>query len=235
MCSDGYMLFSIELPNFALYFGWHFFSKKMLCLETCLSDRFLAGLTIRSVVSKKFSWWDWETSWGKVARSRRFCGNNSVVTLTLSTADGMGARRIFSRRSTRGFFLNFSRGGPKVVKFDFPPETKKTTFFCWKFQNPGETKTPLPPFRRQWPTGPFWMDRCKEILPNEIWRRKLVSCLIFESFGKASENSRNWSELPTVLIGWKFLLFYNIITKFLHTNKHAKLRCVTPSLTCIAG
>jgi len=42
----------------------------------------------------------------------------------------MGVARIFAGGGYQGFFQNFFRGGPKVVKIFFPLETKKTTFFA---------------------------------------------------------------------------------------------------------
>ena len=59
----------------------------------------------------------------------------------------------------RGFFLNFSRKDQKWWIRFFPLETKKTTFCCWNFQNPGWAKVPhapllapmiicLPPWKR---------------------------------------------------------------------------------------
>ena len=68
---------------------------------------------------------------------------------TLLTIMGVG-RIFFQRRATRGFFQNFSEGGRKVAKIFFPLETRKTTFFCWNFKNPG-AGLPCPPYRRATP------------------------------------------------------------------------------------
>jgi len=49
----------------------------------------------------------------------------------------MGVGKIFSREDTRGFFQNFSSGWVKNSEiWFFPLETKKTSLFCWNFQNP---------------------------------------------------------------------------------------------------
>jgi len=48
--------------------------------------------------------------------------------------------------ATRVFFQNFSRGGQKWRKLNFPLKTKKIIFLCWKFQNlGGASALPSPP------------------------------------------------------------------------------------------
>jgi len=70
---------------------------------------------------------------------------HGIVAYTLLGSMGVG--RIFSRGGgTRGFFLNFSRVGPKVVKFDFShSKVRKQPFFAYNF-------------KIQWgPSPPFWL------------------------------------------------------------------------------
>jgi len=50
----------------------------------------------------------------------------------------MGVGRFFSTGDTKGFFQNFTSGGPKVENFVFfPLEIKKTTFFAEIFKIQG--------------------------------------------------------------------------------------------------
>ena len=58
----------------------------------------------------------------------------------------MGVGRIFSRGGTCGFFQNLSMGAKSGEICFFPLETKKTTFFCWNFQNPRGGQDPPAPF-----------------------------------------------------------------------------------------
>ena len=43
----------------------------------------------------------------------------------------------FHGMATRGFFQNFSRGRPKMVKFVFSYSKLRKNVFCWVFLNPG--------------------------------------------------------------------------------------------------
>jgi len=61
----------------------------------------------------------------------------------------MGIGRIFSRGATTGFFLNFSRGRPKVVKFVFY-RSKLRKKFLLKISKSMGAKPPCPPFQRHW-------------------------------------------------------------------------------------
>jgi len=57
----------------------------------------------------------------------------------------MGVGRIFSRGATRGFFLNFSRVGPKVVKFDSSHSKLRKQPFFLKIYKSGGARPPLLP------------------------------------------------------------------------------------------
>jgi len=57
----------------------------------------------------------------------------------------MGIRRIISRGGAQRTFPKFSKGGQKKLSLIFPLEIKKTTFFCWEFQSPGDLAPPDPP------------------------------------------------------------------------------------------
>ena len=64
-------------------------------------------------------------------------------------------KHFFQGGATRGFFQNFSRGGGERGEISFfPLETKKTTFFCWNFQNPGGAGPPCSSFRGPWRQAP---------------------------------------------------------------------------------
>ena len=67
-------------------------------------------------------------------------------------------RIFFQVRATRVFSKMFPRAGAKNSELCFfSLKTKKTTFFCWRFQNPGETLPPCPPpFRRPWSSEVLW-------------------------------------------------------------------------------
>jgi len=59
----------------------------------------------------------------------------------------MGVGKIFSRGGTRGFSQKFSRGGPKVVNFNFVFSHSKLTkqpFFAKHFKIQGGALIPLP-------------------------------------------------------------------------------------------
>jgi len=57
----------------------------------------------------------------------------------------MGVGRIFFQGATRGFFLNFSSGGPKVVKFYFSHSKLRKQPFLLKISKSRRGQAPLPP------------------------------------------------------------------------------------------
>ena len=69
---------------------------------------------------------------------------------------GMGVGSIFSKGEPPGDFSKiFPEGGGERGEISFfALETKKTTFFCWNFQNPGGAGPPCSSFRRPWRQAP---------------------------------------------------------------------------------
>ena len=57
----------------------------------------------------------------------------------------MGVGRIFSRESHERIFLNFSRVGPKVMKFDFSHSKLRKQPFLLKFLKSRGCQAPLQP------------------------------------------------------------------------------------------
>ena len=61
-----------------------------------------------------------------------------------NSGTSMGLGRIFSRGATKGFIQNFSRGGPKVVKFVFSHSKLQKKLFLLQFSKSKGAKAPLP-------------------------------------------------------------------------------------------
>jgi len=55
------------------------------------------------------------------------------------------SKGFFPGGGSRGFFQNISRGAKSGEIYFFPLKTRKTTFFCWKCQNPVGVKAPTAP------------------------------------------------------------------------------------------
>ena len=86
--------------------------------------------------------------------------NFEMARVNLQYEHTMGVGKIFSRRGTRGFFQNFSRGTKSGEICFFPLKTKKTTFFCYEFQNPIGVKAHLPP------PSPTPMEHTHMVMPD---------------------------------------------------------------------
>ena len=62
--------------------------------------------------------------------------------------DTWASEEFFPKGPLRDFSYIFPEGAKSGENWIDPLETKKTTFFCWKFQNPGGQRPPFPPFGR---------------------------------------------------------------------------------------
>jgi len=102
-----------------------------LIFNSCRPTAVLIGTSNNQVPSiKSGTWWSvnitpWHENWAR------------LIT--------MGVGRIFQGGASRGFSLNFFRGGPKAVKFVFIPRNWKNNLFLLIISKSRGGKPPLPP------------------------------------------------------------------------------------------
>ena len=87
-----------------------------------------------------------------------------IVTIANSKGGVHGSWKKFYRRGHQRIFPKFFQEGPKVVKFFFPLETKKTTFFAQMFLIQGGPRSPCSPSDAH---GCVWI---RNVLTKTIWR-----------------------------------------------------------------